>query len=215
MMSIRRSRKRGQAMALGAVAMVAMVGFLAFVIDAGMFFMIRRELQNTADAAALAGAAFLEKQTNNPLPPNGDVLNVPPLTPQCTGGLGLTSPSPEQLKAAQIACTYGFQNAVTAGKLCLGPVQMDTPTFGKWPPKNISPTIVVNFHCEAGYSFGRIISGLTNRQISASAEAALGLRESLTCLACTSPSNVTDFIIDFPWGPTPPGYMRATRLINN
>src|SRR5437660_436622 len=49
-------REPGQAMALAAVGMVAMVALLAFVIDAGSFFIVRRELQNAADAAALAGA---------------------------------------------------------------------------------------------------------------------------------------------------------------
>lgn len=210
MKSVCRRRQRGQAIGIAAVAMVAMVSFLAFVVDAGMFFMIHRELQNTADAAALAGATFLELPSKNP-PPTGEPLKTPAPTSQCSGTFGgLTG---NALSAARVACKYGFRNAVTAGKLCLGPVQMDNPTFGTW--HDVSPTLVVTFHCEAGYSFGRIISGLTDRTISASAEAALGLRESLACLTCTNPSDVTDFVIDFQYGTTPPGQMRATRLINN
>src|SRR5919199_690658 len=48
-------RQPGQAIGLAAVSLVAMVGMLAFVIDAGMLFMAHREAQDAADAAALAG----------------------------------------------------------------------------------------------------------------------------------------------------------------
>lgn len=61
-------RQRAQATGMAAVAMVAMVSLLAFVVDAGMFFVIRRELQNAADAAALAGAADLPQWPVQPRP---------------------------------------------------------------------------------------------------------------------------------------------------
>src|SRR5438477_12925628 len=59
-MSLRlKHRESGQAIALAAVALIAVVGAVAFVIDVGFFFEGRRELQNAADAAALAGVVFL------------------------------------------------------------------------------------------------------------------------------------------------------------
>ena len=50
-----RKGERGQTTALAAIFMVAMVGMLAFVVDAGFFLVARRELQNASDAGALAG----------------------------------------------------------------------------------------------------------------------------------------------------------------
>jgi uncharacterized membrane protein len=52
-------RQPAQAIGLAAVSLVAMVGMLAFVIDAGMLFMAHREAQDAADAAALAGVRDL------------------------------------------------------------------------------------------------------------------------------------------------------------
>src|SRR5687768_6419714 len=52
-------RGRGQAIGLAAVVMVSMVGMLALVVDAGIFWQTQRELQKAADAAALAGVVRL------------------------------------------------------------------------------------------------------------------------------------------------------------
>src|SRR3954469_20412563 len=54
-----KGRARGQAIGLAAAAMLAVVGALGFVVDAGFFLEGRRELQNAADSAALAGIVFL------------------------------------------------------------------------------------------------------------------------------------------------------------
>jgi Flp pilus assembly protein TadG len=51
--------ERGQGLVLAALAMVVVMGFAALAIDAGMFLHERRELQKTADAAALAAAGEL------------------------------------------------------------------------------------------------------------------------------------------------------------
>ena len=49
----------GQGLVLGALAMVATLGFTAMAVDVGLFLHERRDLQKAADAAALAGAAEL------------------------------------------------------------------------------------------------------------------------------------------------------------
>jgi len=49
----------GQGLVLGALAMVVILAFAAIAIDVGLFLHERRELQNAADAAALAGAQEL------------------------------------------------------------------------------------------------------------------------------------------------------------
>ncbi|MBI4491270.1 MAG: hypothetical protein HY690_00550 [Chloroflexi bacterium] len=54
-----RRRQPGQVIALAVIVMVAMVGMLAFAVDVGRFWETRRELQNAADAGALAGVSQL------------------------------------------------------------------------------------------------------------------------------------------------------------
>jgi hypothetical protein len=51
--------ERGQGLVVAAFAMLAVLGFGALAIDAGVVLHERRELQGAADAAALAGAAEL------------------------------------------------------------------------------------------------------------------------------------------------------------
>ncbi len=55
----RHNDERGQSMVLIALAMVGLIAFLALVIDGGMAFAARRQMQNAADAAALAGVRKL------------------------------------------------------------------------------------------------------------------------------------------------------------
>ena len=51
--------ERGQMLVLFMLALTVLLGFTAMAIDVGLFLHQRRDLQNDADAAALAGAAYL------------------------------------------------------------------------------------------------------------------------------------------------------------
>src|SRR2546423_15602482 len=51
--------ERGQMLLVAAISMAVLLGFTALAIDMGLFFENRRHLQNTADAAALAGVEQL------------------------------------------------------------------------------------------------------------------------------------------------------------
>lgn len=53
----RRAKERGAAILLVAGSMVALVGMTAFAVDIGRTMVVRGELQNVADAAALAGGS--------------------------------------------------------------------------------------------------------------------------------------------------------------
>ena len=55
--------ERGQALVLFALALGVLLGFTALAVDVGIFLHQRRDLQNDADAAALAGAAYLPNAT--------------------------------------------------------------------------------------------------------------------------------------------------------
>src|SRR5580698_5851237 len=61
MMKLRRIRTDdgGQAVVVVAIAMVAIIGFLGLGIDAGHLRLVKRDLQNAADAAALAAGLEL------------------------------------------------------------------------------------------------------------------------------------------------------------
>lgn len=51
--------RRGIAIVYIALGLIALVGFAALTIDVGYFYVVKSQLQNAADAAALAGAAKL------------------------------------------------------------------------------------------------------------------------------------------------------------
>lgn len=51
--------ERGQMLVLFVLALAVLLGFTAMAVDVGLFLHQRRDLQNDADAAALAGAAYL------------------------------------------------------------------------------------------------------------------------------------------------------------
>lgn len=55
----RKRRERGQALVLFVLGLAVLLGFTAMSVDVGLFLHQRRDLQNDADAAALAGAAYL------------------------------------------------------------------------------------------------------------------------------------------------------------
>src|SRR5439155_8943062 len=54
-----RRRESAQTLALAAVMIVAVIGMLALVLDMGLLWLTQRELQKTADSAAMAGVALL------------------------------------------------------------------------------------------------------------------------------------------------------------
>jgi Flp pilus assembly protein TadG len=54
----------GSIMVLTALGLVAFLGLASLAVDMGHLYVVRNELQNTADAAALAGASNLVKQEN-------------------------------------------------------------------------------------------------------------------------------------------------------
>jgi hypothetical protein len=54
-----RRSERGQSLALTVVVLVSLLGMAALVLDVGSWYRAKRQLQSTADAAALAGAQAL------------------------------------------------------------------------------------------------------------------------------------------------------------
>jgi hypothetical protein len=82
-----RRQERGQVIVLAAGAMVVVLGFAALAIDIGFFAHTKRDLQNDADAMALAGAQEIPDQglanskalqwgTNNGVDLGSEVLSI-------------------------------------------------------------------------------------------------------------------------------------------
>ena len=61
-----RPRQRGQAIALFALALAAMVAGVAVVVDGGYAFAQRRVAQNAADFASMAGTRIDGTETSQP-----------------------------------------------------------------------------------------------------------------------------------------------------
>lgn len=61
-MSFRVDRDSGQVVIIVAVSMVGLLAITALVIDGGLLFATRRNLQSLSDAAARAGAMSLDEQ---------------------------------------------------------------------------------------------------------------------------------------------------------
>lgn len=59
---MRGRREGGQTLIVAALVMAVVIGFTAMAIDVGLFLEDRRQLQNAADAAALAGVQHLPQQ---------------------------------------------------------------------------------------------------------------------------------------------------------
>ena len=180
MRTLVRRRQSAQTMAVMAVVIVAIVGTLAFVIDLGFQMQTRRQLQNAADAGALAGVVLLPD----------DQLGA---VKQAIGA------RPTIGTDWQKAVAYRGANADITDRLCGTPTSqlpdypsVTAPTehsnvFSMARPGFDSTrgayTLTVTMECYTDFSFGRIL-GLTQAPIRASATAAIG---SPSYVGCTLP----------------------------
>ncbi len=183
-----RRRQPAQTAVLAAVAMTCLIGALSMVIDAGVYFVIQRELQNAADAAALA-AVWYGPACFETLPgwQTAGCQNHASLTPVPECQTAEHGPSPGNDDPAP--CTAAVQmtqaNWGVALSLCSGPstgstvpIVIDThpgiPPAGAENVPNVTP-YVVTLSCDAPHWFAHILPGVgLSMQIGASSSAALG-----------------------------------------
>ncbi len=136
-MNVPRRKQRGQTIALAAVALIAMVGMLAFVIDVGLLMMIRVQLATAADSGALGGIMAWN-------PTQDDATN--------------------EGAAKASATSYVTLNSGIANRLCNSGVQT---IFDNVPPSDffpnvqledgLAPSMHVTVQCTAGLVFGLIL----------------------------------------------------------
>ena len=62
---VNRREPKGQVLVLFALFLVVLIGATAITVDYGTWLKVRRDYQNVADAAALAGGGFLSRPIDN------------------------------------------------------------------------------------------------------------------------------------------------------
>jgi hypothetical protein len=218
-MRLLRHRQQSQATALAAASIISIVAMMAFAIDAATFFVIRRELQNAADAAALAGAMYISSDTSVTPPPQpagsqpncSYILDDDPavpdfMSPPYPSGLRNGPSYPDAVRAACYWANYNLYNG-QASRLCNSKAHFKNAYTRADQHGQPYPELVVEVTCDAQYSFGRILN-LRDREVSAYAIGALGVWVDST----------SDFSSWVRCNPPPPavpipGCRDATRLI--
>ncbi len=179
----RHARSHAQTFAIAAFAMTAMLGALSMVIDAGVYFVLQRQMQTAADAAALAAVWYDPACPSSQWGGAGCQANNPdPEAPECA--------VPPNVSFNWKPCTAAVEivkaNWGVAQSLCAGP---NLPTgvnpvritaYPGLPPSGslVTPSVVpyvVSVSCDAPHWFARVLPGVSlTMSIQASAAAALG-----------------------------------------
>jgi Flp pilus assembly protein TadG len=73
-LSDRLNNQQGVSAVIIAICLFMLVGFVALAIDVGHLYVARNELQNAADAGALAGARHLYLEDGTAVNPNANQL---------------------------------------------------------------------------------------------------------------------------------------------
>lgn len=92
------ARQQGQVAVLAAVSLAVLLGCAALVIDVGYAFYVKRSLQASADAAALAGAQEL---------PAGEAIDVAKLYSGKPGGKNARANLPTVTTGVELICLEG------------------------------------------------------------------------------------------------------------
>jgi putative Flp pilus-assembly TadE/G-like protein len=169
-------------MTIAVVGMTAILGALSLVIDAGVYFVIQRQLQNAADAAALA-AAWYDPSCDS-TDAGWRAAGCQPTPGTLASGCPPASDPPD--KGPCTAATNAIlANDSVALSLCGGPTAATGAVkINVYPASSFvsSPPIrpyVVALECNAPHWFAHILPGvLPTMTIRGNSAAALGWLES-------------------------------------
>jgi hypothetical protein len=205
-------RQRAQTMAFMAAVIVAIVGTLAFVIDLGFQMEVRRQLQNAADAGALAGVVLLPDNQSGSIDQARQFAyagtNAAVNDRICGPAV---SPLPDAGAAAPAGHPTVYFKAVPGQKTVTG---------------GYVYTLTVTMECTTQFSFGRLLH-LDTAPIRASATAAKGSPKYVSCTfpmaVYDSDGNPSNGLQDAPWdgsqtyqvGQFYPMYMKGDNTSNS
>lgn len=158
-------RSRGQAVVVAAMAMIAMIGAVAIVVDWGVFYVLQREMQSAAEAGALAAVWY------------------PPACPFSTG-CQTSGPTPQGNCtdwSCQAATDFATANLGPATALC-APVNGQQYAINAYSagstPLGSDPFVsiyVVEISCQARHWMGTILPNVSpTMRIDVNAAATVG-----------------------------------------
>ena len=151
-------RQRAQIIVVAPFAIIALVSILGLVVDFGMFRLIDSELENAADAAALAAVWY------TPVCPTTDL--------RCATDNGQPNKT-----APQVATQFAQSNLGLARALCGTDPTIDPHIQPIQQPSTTAVTVIIQ--CDAHYLAGSIL-GLRQTQITRWATAAIGDKDPVT-----------------------------------
>ncbi len=152
--SVRRAPRRGALLPLVAVALIALLGFVALAIDIGMLLVAKTQAQNVADAAAMTGARTIDGSQNSNL--TAATTNAQNIAAQ---NLVLGKP----VAASEMTITHGAYHYDPTQRLFI-------PQFPPQAPDSYSLT-QVTITLNRGSAFARVF-GVSNLNVTATAMAA-------------------------------------------
>ena len=193
-----RNRAPAQVMVLTGAVMLVLIGAVAVVADWGMFFVIQREMQSAADAAALAAVWY---------------------SPVCNGtsqtwvdaGCQTAGPTPRSACAGlrDFACETAFRFALANLGSIVGICDNFNPSTSITASQNgthANPTVniyVVHIECNARHLMGNVVPNvLPTFLLTANAAATIGWRDTNG-----------DVVGDPPVGSPPPSPPLISRLV--
>jgi len=209
-------QQRGAVAIIAAIFLLAMLGIGAFAIDIGRWFVVKNELQNAADAAALAGAGYL----NPPLPsgPNWAAAET-------EGRNAVSLNASDKLELSPGDAVAGYWNYSNPG---FDSDKGKTPGANELPALRVTVERSANANASMGpvaMTFGRIF-GTNTMDVSATATAVSDLAPSMAAAGTMAPfaisscmfeasSEVWDPVAQAPIGDPPKKFIIASGAANN
>ena len=131
-MSSTTERERGQVLAIFAISLVALLGAGALAFDGGMMILERRDQQNAADAAAMAGARYVTT----------DHAKARTVAASVASDNGFTDGSGMQVVNVNVppASRVSASSIAAASSLRTSTVKGDVPAPTTWSPTSILPS---------------------------------------------------------------------------
>lgn len=176
-----RRRQRGQITPLILFAVITLIGAVALVIDAGVFFVTQRQLQTAVDAAALEAVWYAPACTAlDPL------VGSPPRRP-----LGCQDTPPVPCSApdtpADCAANAVFQgNLGYAGKLCSQVARLSQAAQPDAADRGLVD-YTISVTCDAPYWFANIFPNMPTMEVHATASATIGFKDATNTQIVSTP----------------------------